>query len=702
MPAKKSTSKVKKTAKPVKKDLPQLYSPLSKTYFSDLTSANMIYVKIIRSTIARGRIKTLKFDNIPQGYFLFTAADFGEQNYVETLDIQTEILASSEIYYKGQPVALLAGPSYSELIELEKAVKIELEKDPASKIKEKEYPYAQRFIRNGKAQKPEEFGKLFSKKNHDVKGTWTSVLNAPSCNEANGAFCTFDKNILTISTPTQWPKHLQENVKRIFGLKTEEVLIRKTISSGPHTNTIWQNTVISVMASLVAIKTGKAAQIMLSREEHFEYLIKKSPITIKIRSAVKKDGIIEATQILIELDSGYHNPFAAEILDRLVIAANNIYSVRNLEIIAKAYESYTPPVSFNIECIDSQAFFAIENQMQKICNVTGFLPDELRMKNFERKFSLPFTFTNEKVRESFNAIQKMCDLNRKFISYRMESKNRKINIEDLENFPLRGIGVACGFNGIGYFGSNIFACNQKMEATLQADGTLEIHALQPSASTLEVWKTTASQILEIDPKQIKLNSSFDSSDDMSVPENVYSNVSVMTYLLKKCCLDIQSKRFKKPLPISSTKGFTSSQKKVWNKEKFSGSPFFLSSFGSVILELELNPYTYKIYIKNVNAVLNAGKIGLPKIAENSVKLSIQHALSELVVDEELNCDHISVSFIQSDNDPTQVDGLISRILPAAFTSALSQAIGHEINTIPVKPQHFFKEMISNENSVYTK
>ena len=701
MPAKKNTTD-KKISKTVKKDIPQLYSPLLKTYFSDLTSANMIYTKIVRSPITKGRIKSLTLEDIPEGYFLFTAADFGEENYVETLDIQTEILASSEIYYKGQPIALLAGPVFTDLLDLEKNIKMEFEKDPASKIKEKEYPYAQRFIRNGKAQKPEEFTKLFSKKNYDIKGTWTSVLNAPSCNEANGAFCTFDKNILTISTPTQWPKHLQENIKRIFNLKTEEVFIRKTISSGPHTNTIWQNTVIAVMASLVAIKTGKTAQLVLSREEHFEYLIKKSPISIKIRSAVKKDGIIEAVQVLIELDSGYHNPFAAEILDRLVIAANNIYSVRNIEIIAKAYESYTPPVSFNIECIDSQAFFAIENQMQKICNVTGFLPDELRMKNFERKFSLPFTFTNEKVREAFSAIEKMYDVNRKFISYRMESKNRKIDIKNLHNFPLRGIGVACGFNGIGYFGSNIFACNQKMEATLESDGTLEIHALQPSASTLEVWKNTAAQILEIDPKQIKLNSIFDVNEDLSVPENVYANVSVMTYLLKKCCQDIQSKRFRKPLPITSTKGFTSAQKKVWNKEKFSGSPFFLSSFGTVVLELEINPYTYKIYIKNVKAVLNAGKIGIPKIAENSVKLSIQHALTELVVDENLHCDQISVSFVQSDNDPTQIDGLISRILPAAFTSALSQATGHEINTIPVKPQHFFKEMISNENSVYSK
>nr|WP_318680424.1 xanthine dehydrogenase family protein [uncultured Treponema sp.] len=692
MPAKKTTAKA---AKAVKDEIPQLYSQLPKTYYSDLSAPGMIYAKIVRSMTGKGKIKAITCGSLPEGYFFYTARDFGEQNYVETLDVQTEIFADKEIFYKGQAYGILAGPDFRELEELEKNITIEFFKEPAAKNKEKDYPYAQRFIRNGKAQKPEEFSKLFSKKNFDVKGVWTSVLNAPSCNETNGAFCIFDKDILTISTPTQWPKHLQENVKRVFGLKTSEVVIRKTISSGPHTNTIWINTVNAIQASLVAIKTRKPVLLVLSRQEHYAFLTKKSPISIKIRSSIrKKDAIIEATQILIELDSGYHNPFAAEILDRLVIAANNIYSVRNLEIIAKAYESNNAPVSFNIECIDSQAFFAIENQMQKICHVTGFLPDEIRMKNFERKFSMPFSFSNEKVREGFVAIVRQTDLNRKFISYRLESLDRKVDFENIENFPLRGIGLACGFNGIGYYGSNIYASNQKMEATLESDGTLVIHAPAPSSWTLEVWKNTAAQILELDPKQIKLDSNFDIHDELSVPENVYSNISVMTYLLKKCCLDIQSKRFKKPLPISSVKGFTAPQKRVWNKEKFSGVPFFTSSFGTLIMDLELNPYTYKIYIKKINAIISAGKIGIPKVAENSVKLSIEHALSEIVEDEALKCDKISVSFVQSENDPKQIDGLISRILPAAFSSALSQAIGHEINTIPVKPQTFFKEMIS--------
>ena len=421
-----------------------------------------------------------------------------------------------------------------------------------------------------------------------------------------------------------------------------------------------------------------------------------------MRTSVRKDGIIDANQILIELDSGYHNPFAAEILDRLVIAANNIYSIRNLEIIAKAYESNNPPVSFNIESIDSQAFFAIENQIEKICQTAGFLPAELRLKNFERKIAMPFNFTSERFREGMEALEKQSDLNRKFVSYSLEAKDRSINTSKITSVPARGIGIACGFNGIGYYGTNIFACNQKMTVTLETDGSLTIDALPPSSSTLEIWKNTASQILEIDPKQVKLTSKFDIKDGQAIPESVYSNLTIMTYLLKKCCLDIQAKKFHKPLPISSTKSITANQKKLWNKEKFSGIPFFTTSYGLVICEVALDPFTYRILIKNINVIINAGKIVLPTIAKNTVRLSIQHTLSELVENEIIDYDKIQITFMNSERESTQIDGLISRILPSAFTSALSQAISHEISVLPVRAEDIFKELSLNENSGNSK
>ena len=56
----------------------------------------------------------------------------------------------------------------------------------------------------------------------------------------------------------------------------------------------------------------------------------------------------------------------------------------------------------------------------------------------------------------------------------------------------------------------------------------------------------------------------------------------------------------------------------------------------------------------------------------------------------------------SENEPIQIDGLISKILPAAFSSAVSQAISKEISTIPMKTDQIFKELSNNENSSNSK
>ena len=98
-----------------KKDVKETYSQLARSYYSDLTANDMLYAKIIRSTISKGTLKSISLDEIPEGYYFFTAADFGEQNYVETLDIQTEIFASNEVCYKGQPLGIIAGPDVKEL-----------------------------------------------------------------------------------------------------------------------------------------------------------------------------------------------------------------------------------------------------------------------------------------------------------------------------------------------------------------------------------------------------------------------------------------------------------------------------------------------------------------------------------------------------------------------------------------------------------
>lgn len=661
-----------------------------KGFYCDMSRENMLNAVILRSPCAAGIIEDIIPGELPEGYYFIDSKNFPGVNKITTMGIETEVLCSEKILYQNQALAIICGPEKSVLKEIVKQTKLKI-KEQKPKIPELIY---ERKVTKGKKD-AKEFEKLFKHSAHNIKNTWTYALSSHSTTETNGALCYMEKDRLTICTPTLWPKHLIKNISEIFNLPEDNIFIKKTNASSPHTNSLWKNAQIVAQTCAAAIVSGKPVKLELSREEHKSIFSKRGSVEITHRMAVMEDGEIRACEINIDFDAGIVNPFVGEIIDRLTIAASSLYDFKNLKINARAFSTNTAPTSTNIETMDLQSFFAIENQLQKICEVTGILPSEIRFKNSSilrgENAVLPFKLQIEKGKEAINAIIKASDFDRKFVSYRIDSsfaREKTVKYEPY-NIPLRGIALSTAYDASGYYGSSIFECKQKMEVTLETDGSLTIHAISPSSSALEIWKNTASEILNIDPKLININTDFNYKEEPVTPENIYSNVSIMTELLKKCCLGIEAKRFREALPITVSKALTSAQLKQWDSAKFKGIPFHRTSFAASILELMVDPCSFKISIEKLYVVINAGKIFLSKEAETRVKLEIHRMLSQIIENEVLDCKNISVYFVQSESEPAQIGGLVKRILPAAFSAALSQAMNCEINSLPI-----------NENVLY--
>ena len=473
---------------------------------------------------------------------------------------------------------------------------------------------AQREIRTGLALTDSlSFENIFNSETAEtVANTWTSALTVPSYSETNGAICFMQGNMLNVYTPTQWLSHLRKTLSDALGINRKNIQIKKTRSVNPSSNGIWRNAVFSTQTALAAVKTGRPVKLELTRQEQLQYMEKSIPVTISNRAVVEKDGTITAMQITIDIDAGSKNPFAQEILDRLIIASCGVYNVKNVMIMGTAHESRTPPSSLNIDIIDSQAFFAIESQIQEIADVTGITPLDLREKNIrnplEGKNYTPFAFNIDHAHETLDAVSSMSDFMRKYVTYRLDSRYRT-NPQNRLPFtvPPRGIGMACAFNGSGYFGTNIYTTDQSMEATMEEDGSLTLHAMPPSQAILSIWKKTASSILGIKAEDIHINSVFETEEEPQLPESVYSNLSVMTQLLRKCCKAIQVKRSKMILPITVKKGITQTQRKQWDRKGFCGIPFHSTSFAAAVVELELDPCTFREQLRGICLVIDGGK-----------------------------------------------------------------------------------------------
>ncbi len=412
-------------------------------------------------------------------------------------------------------------------------------------------------------------------------------------------------------------------------------------------------------------------------------------------------------EINIQVDTGAENPFTEELLNRLIITSCGIYNIRHLHITASAVMSHKPPFSQNIEEVVSQVFFCVENQINKIAEITGIAPGELRIVNIcaqNKKNYIPFKLCLDAPDDTINAVVSACDFKRKFVTYRIDYQKRQNNFSTLERFPLRGIGLSCAFAGSGYYGNNIYENDQKMEATLETDGSLTIHAMPPSPSILEIWKDTAAAVLDMNVKNIHINSIFEHDKEPLLPESVYSNLSVMTQLLKKCCTAIQNKRFRNPLPITVSKTISPLKKKQWHTDTFTGQPFDSTAFASAAVELELDPCTFKCSLRGVWIVIDGGKIFLEAEAQNRIRLEINQTLCLLLDKEKLDCNKIAISFIHSQGEPKQINRLVKNTIPAAFCSALSEAISETITALPVESNLLFikgafkpEDMLGNED-----
>ena len=93
-----------------------------------------------------------------------------------------------------------------------------------------------------------------------------------------------------------------------------------------------------------------------------------------------------------------------------------------------------------------------------------------------------------------------------------------------------------------------------------------------------------------------------------LPESIYSNISIMTLLLKQCCTAIKKRKNQNEYPYTVKKKVPSTFMQKWDQKNFTGTPFHSTSFACASIELELNPCTYREEIRNVCIIINGGKI----------------------------------------------------------------------------------------------
>ena len=653
-------------------------------YVDDLTLPGMWHGVTVRSSIARGRIRSITFDPAVEWteFAVVTAKDIPGENTIVHLTKDHPCLADSFVNHAQEPILLLAHPEKSALLRASAAIRITYDEFPGVfTIEDSERAVAEddtsRIVWNNEhSTSPNTFKHYLMQKDGNpipdsvwaqadfiVEGEYTTGAQEQLYIENNGviAECTFDlqgrPSSVTVRGSMQCPFYLVHALELVFNLPAEKCRVIQTETGGAFGGKEDFPSVIGSHAALLAMKCGHPVKLTYDRAEDMAATTKRHPSRTRHRTAVSRYGKLLAGEISFAIDGGAYATLSPVVLSRGTIHAAGPYHWPYLEIRAKAMATNIPPHGAFRGFGAPQSLFALERHMNKIARTIGLSPEEVRRRNFLSTGDR--TATGQLLTDpvDMNAL-----LTRALEESCFHVKQQSFARENPASPVKRGLGFATFFHGAGFTGSGERRLNSVVDLALAPDGRPEIFVsstefgqgtntilCQVAAETLHLpynhiciaqpdtgrvpnsGPTVASRTAMIVGKLVeqasgKLCAALVGSGHLAEPYTPDAfQVAAQAYLAQHGELRV-SARYQ--LPPDAPPIF-------WDDDKYTGDAYPAYAWAAYVAEVAVDTRTYTATVTNFHALQEVGRVLHPILAkgqvEGGVAQGIGYALYEKCV-----------------------------------------------------------------------
>lgn len=452
-------------------------------YVDDISFDRMLHGLTVRSTVARGRIREIRFDPSFDWSQIVVAdhRDIPGENFVALLENDQPLLAVDEIRHAEEPILLLAAESKTLAYEAARHIKIEYDELPSvlsieaaltgSPLIYGEDNIFKRFlIARG------DIDEGFRQADHIIEGEYRVPHQEQLYIETQGVIAipgpgeTPDE--MTVMGSLQCPYYVHKALKQLFQLPDEKAIVIQTTTGGGFGGKEEYPSMIAAHAALLAYKSKRPVKLIYDRAEDIAATTKRHPGIIRHRTAVTGDGHLLACDIDIILDGGAYVTLSPVVLSRAAIHALGPYRCDHVRITARAVATSTPPNGAFRGFGAPQVAFAYEMQIERIAAALGFDPLELRRRNMVRAGDI--TATGQRLAWSVGSDDVLdavversgYETKRREMAEQNAQKAQTDAQTDETSAKRRGIGLSFFFHGAGFTGSG--------EAKMKARAGVEI------------------------------------------------------------------------------------------------------------------------------------------------------------------------------------------------------------------------------------
>lgn len=359
-------------------------------YAANIEVEDMLHCRFVRSEQAHARITridTAQAEAAPGIVAVLTGAEIPpDRRMIGTLTQDTPVLAVDKVRFAGEPIVAVAAetPEAAEAA----CLLVEVDYDPLPTILSPEQALAPG------AEPVDSEGNVIGDMLHQAGDVAAGLAEADIVLENEyiiesmdhcfleppSGLCFIDpEGVLTVLVCTQYPHYHHKQVARVTGLPPEKVRVSQTVVGGAFGGKM-DNAVECVLA-LLTLRTGRPTAAILTREEVFTSTTKRHAMTIHQKLGATKDGKLTALDVDVLSDGGAYRSYSMIVGGRCVIHTGMPYRIANVRShYLVTFTNYPPAGAMRSFGIVKMAF-ALESQINELADRLGISPIELRRRN---------------------------------------------------------------------------------------------------------------------------------------------------------------------------------------------------------------------------------------------------------------------------------------------------------------------------------
>jgi CO/xanthine dehydrogenase Mo-binding subunit len=413
-------------------------------YPSDVLIPNMLYGAVLRCPHPHARVKrvdTAKAQQMPGvAAVISNASPEADLYWPYSKEIRTKLF-DPLCRFEGEAVAAVACETPYQASDALAAIHVEYEVLPFVVDERKALePDAPKVHETGNRVAPKavysrgSVEKGFAEADVVLEESYRTECEVHTPMELHGCVAHWDGDLLVIRESTQGVYAVQAKVAEILGMPHSKVRVIGHYMGGGFGSKL-QAGKYTVIAALLAKKTGRPVKLFLTREETYLTVGNRPASNMRLKAGVKKDGTLTALEFSCTGTGGAYPAGGTALVDWLI---RDLYTCPNVRTEASdLYVNAGPARPFRAPG-HPQGSWALEQMLDALAQAIQMDPVELRLKNVPaysqaREGNPPYTTTGLKA----------C-LEQGARTFGWDRRRREIEDERPSGHLRRGIGMASG------------------------------------------------------------------------------------------------------------------------------------------------------------------------------------------------------------------------------------------------------------------